>query len=390
MINVNQQALLELLKASLFGVEPSFPDGADWEAVLKEAKDQTVAALAASAVPPQETGKWQIPVAQNKVRFLQILNEQTKLVQLFAGADIPLVILKGCAAAMYYSVPLYRAMGDIDFIVPPERFDEAVALMEENGYAYTKECARHSEYRKNGVILELHKRYSDLGWDIEPLILDGLSKAVMREIYGKQFPTLPTEINGLVLLDHIRMHLYNGIGIRQIIDWMMYVHSCLNDDTVWEERFAPLVRAAGLETFALTVTKMCKRWFGLPDHITWCDNADDETARQLLEMVFDFGNFGRKEKKEDRQMEGFMMEVSRSGLFHYLQSTGEVTWKAYQKHHFLRPFAWIYQAFRIGKHGIVALFRGERSKLQTDHAKEMVEFHKKLGINYYQSDREES
>ena len=35
MINVNQQALLELLKASLFGVEPQFPEGVDWDAVLK-------------------------------------------------------------------------------------------------------------------------------------------------------------------------------------------------------------------------------------------------------------------------------------------------------------------------------------------------------------------
>ena len=55
MINTNQQALLELLKASLFDTEPSFPEEVDWDAVLQEAKDQTVVALAAPYVPSQES-----------------------------------------------------------------------------------------------------------------------------------------------------------------------------------------------------------------------------------------------------------------------------------------------------------------------------------------------
>ena len=99
MININQQALLELLKASLFDTEPSFPEGVDWDAVLQEAKDQTVVALAAPYVPSQESGKWQVSVARNKANFLNLLNEQTKLIQLCQTAGIPLVILKGFAAA---------------------------------------------------------------------------------------------------------------------------------------------------------------------------------------------------------------------------------------------------------------------------------------------------
>ena len=83
MINVNQQALLELLKASLFGKEPQFSENVDWDAVLQEAKDQTVVALAAPAVPDEEAEKWSVPVRHNKMRFFQILDEQTNLVKLF-------------------------------------------------------------------------------------------------------------------------------------------------------------------------------------------------------------------------------------------------------------------------------------------------------------------
>ena len=54
---------------------------------------------------------------------LQILDEQTKLYHLFDDAGIPMAIIKGCAAAMYYPAPLHRSMGDIDFVVPLERID---------------------------------------------------------------------------------------------------------------------------------------------------------------------------------------------------------------------------------------------------------------------------
>ena len=146
MINVNQQALLELLKASLFGTDPSFPIDTDWNEVLQEAEDQTVVALAAPAIPDSEAEKWEKRIRYNKMRFMQILTEQTNLIRVFHDAGIPLVILKGCAAAMYYPEPVRRTMGDIDFIVPPEQFDDARHLMEENGYQFDHDLGDDRDY----------------------------------------------------------------------------------------------------------------------------------------------------------------------------------------------------------------------------------------------------
>lgn len=380
MINVNQQALLELLKSSLFGAQPSFPEGVDWDAVLQEAKDQTVVALAAPAVPKEVAGKWQIPAAQNKLRFFQILNEQANLIKLFRDADIPLVIIKGFAAAMYYPVPLQRTMGDIDFVVPTELLDEANRLLTESGYTFVSSCLRHNKYTNNDIILELHNRYSDEEWDIEQLIKDGIFRADLCEVYGKQYPALPIEINGVVLLDHIRMHLYTGLGLRQIIDWMMFVHSSLRDDAVWEKRFAPHFRETRLEILAITVTKMCKLWFGLPDEITWCDQADDDLALELLETVFDFGNFGRKSEREVKPVETVTMNIHKYGFFRNLQIAGEYNWKAYHKHKVLRPFAWLYQAFRYLCRGLAVLFRGKQITKEYQSGNKRADFHKRLGI----------
>ncbi|MBR4761656.1 MAG: hypothetical protein IK086_03375 [Clostridia bacterium] len=65
MINSNQTALLELLKSSLFNIEPRFPDDTDWEAVQNEAAAQTVAALALPAVPKAQSAAWQVAAAQS-------------------------------------------------------------------------------------------------------------------------------------------------------------------------------------------------------------------------------------------------------------------------------------------------------------------------------------
>ena len=383
MINMNQQALLELLKASLFGVEPNFPEDVDWDAVLQEAKDQTVVGIAAPAVPEAETEKWRIPAAQNKMRFFQILDEQIKLVKLFQDAGIPMVILKGCAAAMYYPVPMQRTMGDIDFIVPSERFEDARQIMENNGFLYTGDHRDDRDYcyTKCGIVFELHHRYSDKEWDIEPLITKGISCAESHEVCGKVFLAMPSEINGLILLDHIRHHLYRGLGIRQIIDWMMFLHSIsIDNDDAWEDRFLQLIRNAGLEKLAITVTKMCCLWFGLSDRIDWCDNADDGLAQELLETIFNSGNFGNKKSEDDLTAESISMNIRRKGFFHYLQSTGLSKWKACQRHKVLRPFAWIYQLFRYIFKGITSVFRGVRIVEDIRAEQKRADFNKRLGI----------
>ncbi len=380
-MNVNQQTLLELLKASLFHCEPVFPDGCDWSAVLNEAQAQTVVALAAPAVPALHAEEWRVPSAKNTADFLRVLHAQTALVNLFTAADIPLVILKGTAAAMYYPAPLQRTMGDVDFIVPPQCFDASLRLMQENGYILKGDYGDDRDYsfHKDGVVLELHRRYSDRDWDIDPILFGDFSHTVQRELFGQRFPSLEDSLNGLVILDHVRHHLYSGIGLRQIIDWMMFVHTCLTDE-VWADVFRPLAQRAGLETLAVTMTRMCRERLGMPDQITWCDTADERTADQLLDTVLHYGNFGRKDPYVYRPMEGVAMGVRKEGWFRFLQNTGTANWKAAQKHRFLRPFAWLYQLFRFGFRGVKSLLRGDRLAKDAASGAEKSDFYRRLGI----------
>ena len=65
------------------------------------------------------------------------------------------------------SIPFFLDQGDVDFLLPQERFEEAASLMEKNGYRQFSEGKRHAEFMKDGVEFELHHRFSQEDLDIE-------------------------------------------------------------------------------------------------------------------------------------------------------------------------------------------------------------------------------
>jgi len=79
-------------------------------------------------------------------------------------------------------------------------------------------------------------------------------------------------------------------------------------------------------------------------------------------------------------MESFTMDVKKNGFFHALQKAGVANCKAFQKHKWLRPFAWLYQLFRYMGRGIAALFRREKLTKDISSGKEKADFYKRLGI----------
>lgn len=376
-MNQNQKALLELLKASLFGIEPEFPEDADWDAVLAEAKAQTVVALAAKTVPKEVASEWQRSALQNQANFVRVLHGQTQLVNLLEQEGIPLVILKGTAAAVYYPEPFRRSMGDVDFLVPQDRFEEAMNLMIANGYREIGNGPRHTEFVKDGIEYELHRRYSPLGMDVEEYITEGFSCLETGNVGKDTFPILPCYANGIVLLTHLCAHLKKGVGLRQMIDWMMYVDRVL-DDKFWESEFRQAAESIGLASLAITVTRMCQRYLGLSDRITWCFAANESLCDQLLELLLSSGNFGRK-NGEGGHVEAVGTRIRAIGLFNYLQSTGETSWKAYKRYHFLKPFCWIYRGFQLAKR-VMKTGRGMSMVEDIDRSKDRYELLKSLGV----------
>ena len=378
-MNDNEKALLELIMISQSGGDPSAVS-CDWDEVYKEARIQSVLGLIAPLVPSPDA-KWQEASYRQTAGYVRYNLAESSLSDVMAGAGIPFVVLKGNAASISYRDPALRSMGDIDLLVPLDLFEKARETLLSSGYEYAgdpEHNPRHIAFVKSGTELELHRHFSYEGIELESYVNAGFDARVTGNIGGHSFPMLPVLPNGLVLLAHMAQHLKGGLGLRQVIDWMVYVDKHL-DDEAWASGFGAAARSIGLEKLALTATRMCQMYLGLRSDITWCSCADESLCLSLLENVVTSGNFGRK-RGSGNKIESVRTSMKSIGILKRLQISGEHNWVLYKKHHWLRPFCWIYQAFRYLRQGLKAR-RGGDLKTDLKRGSERYELLRKLEIS---------
>ncbi len=380
-MNQTEQVLLQAIQKSLWNKDIPFPEDTDWNAVLKEAEDQAVLGIVIGVAPEEYQKEWRGRASHIAAHFVRVLHHQEQLYNLFMNNGIPMVVLKGTAAAIYYPTPSQRTMGDIDYLVPLVHFDKAKELLITHGYAIDDDprYERHIHVHKDGISFEQHRFFSSEGIEVEQYVTEGLSQVVEEKIYGTAFPMLPKLANGLVLLGHMVQHLKSGLGLRQVVDWMMYVNREV-DDAFWSQAFARAANKTGLEHVAITVTRMCQLYLGLSESIQWCKDADPELCAELMESLLSSGNFDRK-RGRGSAVESVTSNIARKGLFRYLQIAGEHNWKAYHKHKWLKPFAWFYQVGRYAKQGFQAKRSGAQLKEDIERGKRRKELLKKMKLS---------
>ena len=356
------EAMFAILKTSLWGEErfplPSLPD-TDWQAVYTELKYHAIQNLPTDQLVRLDPTRKQLYLGyayRGLSRWYQIMGEQQTACDLLKEAGIPCAILKGAAAGYAYPKNAHRSMGDIDLIVRPQDFDRAYDLLIQDG-EYIGETFRNTVIRKNDIIFELHRAFSTANNPeqralLDEWILDALDQAESVTTEGFSFPMLPSQVHGLVLLEHINHHMESGLGLRQIIDWMMFVDQEISD-AVWNNKFAPQVRQLGMETLAVAVTRMCQLYLGLRTDLHWCQCAEDSLCHDLMAHILKQGNFGRKlPQKHNKAVSILSTAKNIPALFRILQNYGLHNWTASKKYPFLRPFAWLYQIFRYLRLGL--------------------------------------
>ncbi len=311
-MNKSDILMLDLLGRALFNNEADIPDNCDWNSLFEEAMQQAVLPIVFNSLKSSELSKINIDISEacrNQTMLMytwntQAVYEQNEIIKLFDEHEILYVILKGTSSSAYYPNPLIRPMGDIDIFVRETDYDKAKELLKSNGYKESEENIRNVTLIKNRIPVELHKRFSftddsEISPLAEKFIVDGLSERELSGIEGFEFYELPSIPKGLVLLEHIRFHLFNGgIGIRQFCDWAVYLNNCINPDD-WKA-LEGLLKKLGYWNFAGAVTKACIDWLHLPESTApWAANFDKTAAKELIEAVCEDGNFGSKIKNNN-------------------------------------------------------------------------------------------
>ncbi len=350
------EKMFELIRASLWGTGMTDAVGQE---VFDEMQKHKIALLPASilsrlSMPDDLRREWKKQIIKSLLYL-----EEYKAAQETIPISVPYLILKGTTAAQYYPYPEYRTMGDIDIITARDDFEQAYHDMLDNGYCEIKKLNREIALAKNGIVVELHQYFASLNDVAATQFMDDTILANINPAH-----ILPDPVNGLVLLEHISQHLEFGLGLRQIIDWMMFADKYLSDEN-WAE-FRHDARKIGLEKLAITTTRMCEIYLGLPKK-TWTAEADDALCRQFMEYILSCGDFGNK-KTTDSDISETVFAHARTpkAAFRLLQKQGLTNWKAAQKHKSLRCFAWAYQIIRYATRGLSR--KHATAKLKAEYA----------------------
>ena len=343
--------ICNMTKALLTKSEFSYPEDMDWEALVPELHAQSMDSVLYEfsklpGVPEKTQAEWQESATQKVFLWLQMMEVQKQFVEALDEAKIPFVILKGTAVGRYYPRPDYRPMGDIDALARPSRMTDALRALEKAGFRIVEKEGHHVVIDKKSILLELHYKFgSGIGGEEEDCLSNLLYEEIeQREMVtgnGYSFPTLPRLGNALVLLQHMANHMKIGVGLRHLLDWVMFVNG-EQDADFYEKELRPEAEKLHLWELCKITTKMGVLHLGLsPKTYAWCMDAKDEAANELLEYGLFRGNLGRKNWHTEKK--AFSEGKGPLSFLKTLQRRGKVQWKALEKHPWLTPFAWAYQ-----------------------------------------------
>ena len=392
--SVTQKTVLQLLGHNLFSAPFSPDPDTDWRAVLKESRIQAVGLMAFqnySELPLDEELlvdiKKMIRVsAMNNIKCFQY---HTHLHKLMTKNGISYCVLKGAASAHYYPDSLIRNMGDVDFFVPQHDVARAMEILIENGFERQPiNHPIHAVFRNGKEHFEMH---------FKPI---AIPEGSMGKVFMEYWKTICEDsvllhdsltecripdpfLHGFILLSHLQQHLLvEGIGLRHVCDWAVFVNSFSSENFV--SLFEKRLKKVGLWRLAQLISLICSEYLGVT-YQEWMGN-DRETAKALLLDILSGGNFGRKDKQ--RAYEGFFISnhgkdgVKTNRIIQVFKSLNQLVdnyWKAAAKFPLLYPIGWIYFSIRY----LIRVILGKRKLNLVDtyvKSGERKELYKKLNL----------
>ncbi|MDR1728368.1 MAG: nucleotidyltransferase family protein [Acidobacteriota bacterium] len=331
-----QARFLALLRAGLWGGAPGTDAFAatptDWRELRRLADRQSVLGLvydgiAALPAPlrPQTPllRQWYAQVVRIEHANLYMDEALAELCRLYRAIGLRPVLLKGQGVARCYANPLRRQCGDIDLYVGRRGFRGAneIVLAADSGNsaqdARPKTSPKHALLRYRGVVVENHRIVAQLHdrrsrRHFAAMVAEQLEAPAVPgrrlALDGCEVVLPPARFDAVFLLLHLFVHfLPEGVGVRQICDWARLLHvyrAELDRDKLRED-----VAALGLGRPWAVFGHIAVACLGLPrDEFPSFDGRDPQTAeaaRQVLDMVFDEGNFGFFNGRREERPAGF-------------------------------------------------------------------------------------
>lgn len=303
------------------------PSAEEWKALYGMAKKQSLVGISFAGVQrlshenqsenhlePSDVlqTRWNMPEMQYltwmgmaaKVKQMnEVVNRQCVELQRMLAADgLRSCILKGQGvASLYGALTGLRQSGDIDAWVDGSK-EKILAWAKAHGCKkVTGDLHVDCEVFPDTAV-ELHFTPSVAS---SPKINHRLQKwfesrkdECMTNQVGT-FTTPTTEFNKVYLLHHMfRHYLFEGIGLRQILDYYMTLRAVqeVQCSKAAVQEALTVIKELGMEKFAGAVMYVMREVFGMDEQYMICP-ADVKRGRRLLEVIMEGGNFGHGTEK---------------------------------------------------------------------------------------------
>ena len=376
-INQTQKTLLGVLAQALYGIEYEIPNDTDWEALFQESKVQAVAPMVFSCIAEKcrDSGvfqEWKSVTMRSMQNNMKIQWQHDALHKMLTSHNVPYCIIKGCTSAKDYPDPLLRSLGDVDFLVPDEYWEQAKQLLLEDGFVATgEEHDFHLGFHKGRIVMEMHHEPFGMKGEgtqaLAQIVPELIKKSQVLQCGTATFRGPDAFGHGIVILLHAYRHLIDtGVGVRHLCDWAAFVSQFSDQEfsDIFQERF----KALGIWKLAQVFGATAHCYLGTPYH-NWMGEIDQQMCRMLMLDILNGGNFGRN--CHERTTQNLSVYATEKEL-----ATGNVTMQMIRglnrtaiqryprlmKFKIFRPFGWIILSVRY----VFRVLTGKRKKAPTD------------------------
>lgn len=300
MNNTVIEAFLELIRCGIRDKQPQNKyfeklTQQDWFLIFNMIKMQSVVGVClqpALDLPLELRPPRQLLLQWGAYRnYVRAQNEKIRAVwsrlrDLFAEVNIHPIVLKGISVGSCYAHPDYRQAGDIDLYFP-EKYKEGIQQLIKHDIkiSYSEE---HDKIHIDDVLIELHHRYANIPFEI---VFPHSSRIIQTE--GTEVTALDINTEALLLLLHPAKHLFaNGIGIRHLCDWTMFLEKY--KDKIDTELVLNEVKRLGLYQFVRCFTYLSSKHLGLQieKDSPWIQNAIQPLADYMFKDMIIRGDCG--------------------------------------------------------------------------------------------------
>ncbi len=389
-MDIQKNGIISLIRAAITEEAAALPEGFSLELALDTAKKHQITGMlwyGASTCGLDKSNPLMKSLFMSMCRCIAVCEKQkleiASVCSAFDSNGIDYMPLKGTILRDMYPHADMRLMSDADILIKTDQYGSIKPIMLELGFEESVESDHEYIWKKDGIVIELHKRLlPSYNKDYYAYYGDGWKIAVPLEASAHRF-TMSKEDQMIYLFTHFAKHYRcGGIGLRHITDLYVYRNSVGKLD---EEYIKNELGKLKTYEFYKNIIKTIDVWFGGAE--------SDEKTELITDVIFSSGVYGTNSqrkiaetiilKNNDSLIKNEKAQHIIRMVFPSLKNM-RLKYGFLEKMPFLLPVAWVIRLFKV------LFFKGKRAKkfykdmnnISSENVSEYKQVLEYVGLNF--------